>query len=127
MDHRGRNLDVKTLTSLEWKVVDTAREQSPCIRGKCYLPSLEVCHAYRQLTEHADGSPNITSLPVFDPSKHKELRASRVPDSNGVHMDMMYCEFKGCTIRVYGKVTQPPIGTIDSLAGILFPDVLALL
>ena len=111
MDHRGRHLDVKTLTSLEWKVVDNAREQSPCIRGKCYLPSLELCHAYRLLTEHADGSPNITSLPAFDPSKHKELRASRVPDSNGVHMDMMYCEFKGCTIMVYGKVTQPPIGT----------------
>ena len=111
MDHRGRNLDVQTLNSLEWKVVDNAREQSPCIRGKCYLPSLEICHAYRLLTEHADGSPNITSLPAFDPSKHKELRASRVPDSNGVHMDMMYCEFKGCTIMVYGKVTQPPIGT----------------
>ena len=110
VDNKGRHLDVQTLKSLEWKIVDTAREQSSCIRGKCYLPSLELCHAYRLLTEHADGSPNITSLPAFDPSKHKELRAPRSPDA-GVHLDMMYCEFKGCAIMVYGKVTKPPIGT----------------
>ena len=109
-DHKGRHLDVQTLKTLEWKIVDTSREQSPCNRGKCYLPSLEICHTYRLLTEHADGSPNITSLRAFDPSKHKELRAPRSPDA-GVHQDMMYCEFKGCAIMVYGKVAKPPIGT----------------
>ena len=109
VDNKGRHLDVQTLKSLEWKVVDTPREQSPCNRGKCYLPSLELCHTYRLLTEHADGSPNITSLRAFDPSKHKELRAPRSPDA-GVHQDMTYCEFKGCVIMVYGKVTKPPIG-----------------
>ena len=91
-------------------MADAPREQSPCNRGKCYLPSLEICHAYRLLTEHTDGTPNITSLPAFDPSKHKDLRASRAPDATGVHLDMMYCEFKGCAIMVYGKVTKPPIG-----------------
>ena len=111
MDHKGRYLDVQTLPTLEWNIVDTGREQSPCTRGKCYLPSLELCHTYRLLTEHADGSTNITSLPTFDPSKHKELRAPRSPDASGVHMDMMYCEFKGCTIIVYGKVAKTPIGT----------------
>ena len=39
-DHKGRHLDVQTLKSMEWKVVDTPREQTPCSRGKCYLPSL---------------------------------------------------------------------------------------
>ena len=111
VDNKGRHLDVQTLKYLEWKVADAPREQSPCIRGKCYLPSLEICHAYRLLTEHADGSPNITSLPAFDPSKHKDLRAPRSPDATGVHLDMMYCEFKGCAIMVYGKVARPPIGT----------------
>ena len=110
VDNKGRHLDVQTLKTLEWKIVDTPREQSPCNRGKCYLPSLELCHTYRLLTEHADGSPNITSLRPFDPSKHKELRAPRSPDA-GVHLDMMYCEFKGCAIMVYGKVAKPPIGT----------------
>ena len=105
VDSKGRHIDVQSLKTLEWKIADTGREQSPCIRGKCYLPSLELCHAYRLLTEHADGSPCITSLPAFDPSKHKELR----PDA-GVHPDMMYCEFKGCTIMVYGKVAKTPIG-----------------
>ena len=110
VDNKGRHLDVQTLKSLEWKIADSPREQTPCNRGKCYLPSLELCHTYRLLTEHADGSPNITSLRAFDPSKHKELRAPRSPDA-GVHLDMMYCEFKGCAIMVYGKVTKPPIGT----------------
>ena len=109
VDNKGRHLDVQTLTYLEWKVADAPREQFPCNRGKCYLPSLEICHAYRLLTEHADGSPNITSLPAFDPSKHKDLRAPRAPGATGVHLDMMYCEFKGCAIMVYGKVARPPI------------------
>ena len=111
VDNKGRHLDVQTLKYLEWKVADAPREQSPCIRGKCYLPSLEICHTYRLLTEHADGSPNITSLPAFDPSKYKDLRATRSPDAAGVHPDMMYCEFKGCAVMVYGKVARPPIGT----------------
>ena len=111
VDNKGRHLDVQTLKSLEWKVADAPREQPPCTRGKCYLPSLEICHAYRLLTEHADGSPNITSLPAFDPSKHKDLRAPRSPDATGVHLDMMHCEFKGCAIMVYGKIARPPIGT----------------
>ena len=111
VNNKGRHLDVQTLKYLEWKVADAPREQFPCTRGKCYLPSLEICHSYRLLTEHADGSPNITSLPAFDPSKHKDLRAPRAPDATGVNMDMLYCEFKGCTIMVYGKVTRPPIGT----------------
>ena len=89
VDNKGRHLNVQTLKYLEWKVADAPREQSPCNRGKCYLPSLEICHSYRLLTEHADGSPNITSLPAFDPSKHKDLRAPRSPDANGVHPDMM--------------------------------------
>ena len=79
-------------------------------RGKCYLPSLELWHTYRLLSEHVDGSPNTTSLRAFDPSKHKDLRAPRSPDA-GVHEDMMYCEFKGCTIMVYGRIAKPPIGT----------------
>ena len=70
VDHKGRHLDVQTLKYLEWKIADAPREQSPCNRGKCYLPSLEICHSYRLLSEHADGSPNITSLPALDPSKH---------------------------------------------------------
>ena len=41
VDNKGRHLDVQTLKDLEWKVADAPREQSPCIRGKCYLPSLE--------------------------------------------------------------------------------------
>ena len=110
-DHRGRHLDVQSLATLEWKIVDNGREQSPCTRGKCYLPSLELCHTYRLLTEHVDGSKDITSLPTFDPSKLKELRAPRSPDANGIHQDMMYCEFKGCTIMVYGMVAKTPIGT----------------
>ena len=110
-DSKGRHLDVQSLASLEWKVVDTPREQSPCNRGRCYLPSLELCHGYRYLTEHVDGSHTITSLPVFDPSKHKESRAHRALDSTGTHTDMLYCEFKGCTIMVYGKIAKTPIGT----------------
>ena len=110
-DSKGRYLDVQSLASLEWKVADTPREQTPCNRGKCYLPSLELCHGYRYLTEHVDGSRNITSLPVFDPSKHKEFRAHRALDSTGTHPDMVYCEFKGCTIMVYGKIAKTPIGT----------------
>ena len=110
-DSKGRYLDVQSLASLEWKVADTPREQTPCNRGKCYLPSLELCHGYRYLTEHVDGSRNITSLPVFDPSKHKEFRAHSALDSTGTHPDMVYCEFKGCTIMVYGKIAKTPIGT----------------
>ena len=118
VDNEGRHLDVQTLKSLEWKIADAPREQTPCSRGKCYLLSLEICHAYRLLTEHADGSPNITALPAFDPSKHKDLRAPRAPDSTGVHMDMMYCEFKGCAIMVYGKVAKNSNRKlIDSLVG----------
>ena len=111
VDNKGRHFDVWSLSSLEWKVADAPREQSPCNRGRCYLPSLELCHAYRFWTEHVDGSRNITSLPVFDPSKHKELRAPRALDSTGTHEDMMYCEFKGCTIMVFGKIAKTPIGT----------------
>ena len=111
VDSKGRHLDVQTLKSLEWKVADAPREQYPCTRGKCYLPSLEICHGYRLSTEHTDGAPNITSLPAFDPSRHKDLRAPRAPDAAGSHIDMMYCEFRGCTIMVYGKVAKTPIGT----------------
>ena len=108
-DSKGRYLDVQSLASLEWKVTDTPREQTPCTRGTCYLPSLELCHGYRYLSEHVDGARTITSLPVFDPSKHKEFRAHRALDSTGTHPDMMYCEFKGCTIMVYGKIAKTPI------------------
>ena len=74
VDNKGRHLDV--LKSLEWKIAP--REQSPCNRGKCYLPSLELCHTYRLLTEHADGSPNITSLRAFDPSKTQGTEGTKV-------------------------------------------------
>ena len=50
------------------------------------------------------------NLPPYEPSKHKDLRAQRAYDASGVHHDMMYCEFKGCSIMVYGKMTKPPIG-----------------
>ena len=42
VDNKGRQIDVQSLITLEWKIADTAREQSPCNRGKCYLPSLEI-------------------------------------------------------------------------------------
>ena len=47
LDHHGRILDVLTLPTLVWKVADSPREQFPCSRGTCYLPSLEVFHGYR--------------------------------------------------------------------------------
>ena len=52
LDHRGRILDVLTLPTLQWEVADSPREQVPCGRGICYLPSLEVFHAYRVATEN---------------------------------------------------------------------------
>ena len=85
MDHKGRHIDVQSLPTLEWKIVDNGREQSPCNRGKCYLPSLELCHSYRLMTEHVDGTATIMGLPTFDPSKLKELRAPRSPNAAGVH------------------------------------------
>ena len=50
-------------------------------------------------------------LPAFDPSKHKELRAPRSPDAAGTHPEMLYCEFKGCSIMVYGKIAKCPVGS----------------
>ena len=55
MDHKGRNLDVNSFTTWEWKPLSSPREQSPCQRGICYLPSPEVFHAYRVPEEHSDG------------------------------------------------------------------------
>ena len=110
-DHKGRALDVRSLPTLRWEVAKSLAEQSPCNRGLCYLPSLEVFHAYRVPTESTDGAQILMSLPAYEPSKHKDLRAQRVCDTTGIHPDMMYCEFKGCTIMVYGKVMLPPIGS----------------
>ena len=58
MDYQGRNIDIKSLATLEWKILTSPREQSPCLRGMCYLPSLEVFHAYRTEEEHSDGTTN---------------------------------------------------------------------
>ena len=56
MDHRGRILDALSLATLEWEVTESPREQYPCNRGLCYLPSLEVFHAYRLTSESTDGA-----------------------------------------------------------------------
>ena len=111
LDHHGRILDVLTLPTLEWKVADSPREQFPCGRGICYLPSLEVFHTYRLETENTGEVHTLLNLPVYDPSKKRSLRAQRAPDSSGVHEEMLYCEFKGCSIMVYGKIGKQPIGT----------------
>ena len=111
LDHKGRILDVLSLPTLRWEVAESPREQYPCARGLCYLPSLEVFHAYRVITERTDGAQILMNLPAYEPSKHKDLRAQRAYDATGVHSDMMYCEFKGCSIMVYGKMIKPPIGS----------------
>ena len=67
------------------------------------------------------------NLPAYEPSKHKDLRAQRVCDITGTHPDMMYCEFKGCTIMVYGKVLQPPIGSNRFPGWEAMPDQLDLI
>ena len=110
IDHRGRILEALSLATLEWEVSESPREQCPCNRGLCYLPSLEVFHAYRVVSESTDGAKLLMNLPPYEPSKHKDLRAQRAYDASGVHPDMMYCEFKGCSIMVYGKMAKPPIG-----------------
>ena len=79
LDHHGRILDVLTLPTLEWKLADAPREQFPCSRGICYLPSLEVFHAYRVATEDTDGAQILLNLPAYEPSKQKDLRAPRAP------------------------------------------------
>ena len=112
MDHKGRNIDVKSLATLEWKVLTSPREQSPCQRGMCYLPSLEVFHAYRTLEEHSDGDTNShESYLRMNPVNIKHVRAQRAADAKGTHRDMLYCEFKGCSIMVYGKINVCPIGS----------------
>ena len=111
MDNKGRNIDIKSLATLEWKVLTSPREQSPCLRGMCYLPSLEVFHAHRRLEEHSDGTPILMSLPAYEPSQHRDVRAQRAADAPGTHRDMLYCEFKGCSIMVYGKINVCPIGS----------------
>ena len=77
LDHHGRILDVLTLPTLEWKVADAPREQFPCSRGTCYLPSLEVFHAYRVGTEDTGAVQTLLNLPAYEPSKHRDLRAPR--------------------------------------------------
>ena len=62
------------------------------------------------LSESTDGAKILMNLPAYEPSKHKDLRAQRAYDATGTHPEMMYCEFKGCTIMVYGKMLKPPIG-----------------
>ena len=111
LDHKGRVLEALTLPTLQWEVADSPREQYPCNRGLCYLPSLEVFHAYRVSTESTDGAPILMNLQAYEPSKNRNLRAPRAIDVTGVHPEMMYCEFKGCTIMVYGKMIKPPIGS----------------
>ena len=110
LDHHGRILDVLTLPTLEWKLADAPREQFPCSRGICYLPSLEVFHAYRVETEDTGAVQTLLNLPAYEPNKHRDLRAQRAADASGIHHDMLYCEFKGCSIMVYGKIAKPPIG-----------------
>ena len=111
MDHKGRSIDLKSLATLEWKILISPREQSPCLRGMCFLPSLEVFHAYRTSEEHSDGTPIIMSLPAYEPSQHKDVRAQRARDAPGTHPDLLYCEFKGCSIVVYGQINKCPIGS----------------
>ena len=111
LDHRGRILKVMTLPTLQWEVADSPREQFPCSRGICYLPSLEVFHAYRVATENTGDRHTLLNLPVYDPSKNKSVRAQRALDASGINSEMLYCEFKGCSIMVYGKIGKPPIGT----------------
>ena len=53
----------------------------------------------------------LLNLPAYEPSKNRNVRAPRSPDAAGIHPEMLCCEFKGCTIMVYGKLGQPPIGT----------------
>ena len=111
LDHKGRVLEALSLPTMQWEVADSPREQYPCNRGLCYLPSLEVFHAYRVPTESTDGAPILMNLPAYEPSKNRNLRAPRAIDATGIHPEMMYCEFKGCTIMVYGKMLKPPIGS----------------
>ena len=85
LDHRGRIIDIKTLATLEWNVLTSPREQSPCIRGMCFLPSLETFHAHRTADEHSDGNPILMNLPAYDPSKRKDVRAQRAFDAPGTH------------------------------------------
>ena len=103
LDHHGRILDVLTLPTLVWKIEDPPREQFPCSRGTCYLPSLEVFHGYRVETENTGAVQTLLNLPAYEPSKNRNLRAPRSPDAAGIHAEMLYCEFKGCSIMVYGK------------------------
>ena len=81
MDNKGRTIDIKSLATLEWKVLTSPREQSPCLRGMCYLPSLEVFHAHRTAEEHSDGTPILMSLPAYVPSQHRDVRAQRAADA----------------------------------------------
>ena len=74
------------------------------------MPSLEVFHEYRVAAEHTDGTGHLLELPAFVPSHHKNLRADRSPDAAGTHPEMLYCEFKGCSIMVYGKIGKCPVG-----------------
>ena len=111
MDNKGRNIDITSLHTLEWTVLSSPREQSPCLRGMCFLPSLEVFHAYGTAQEHSDGTPILMSLPAYEPSQHKDVRAQRAADAPGTHRDMLYCEFKGCSIMVYGQINISPIGS----------------
>ena len=111
LDHHGRVLDVLTLPTLVWKLAESPREQFPCGRGTCYLPSLEVFHGYRVETENTGAMQTLLNLPAYEPSKNRSLRAPRSPDAAGLHPEMLYCEFKGCSIMVYGKIGKPPIGT----------------
>ena len=92
VDHKGRILDVLTLPTLEWKISESPREQFPCMRGLCYLPSLEVFLAYRVLSENTDGAQILLNLPAYEPRKHKDLRAQRAPDGLGYTM-------KCCTVN----------------------------
>ena len=111
MDHKGRHLDLKSLTTLLWQPTSSQGEQAPYQRGLCYLPSLEVFREYRVTAEHTEGAGHLLELPAFVPSQHKNLRANRSPDAAGTHPDMLYCEFKGCTIIVYGKIGKCPVGS----------------
>ena len=111
MDQKGRTLDLKSLPTLLWNPLSTQGEQSPWQRGICYLPSLEVFHSYRVAEEQTDGVGRLLELPAFVPSQHKSVRAPRAPDATGTHPDMLYCEFKGCSITVYGKIGPCPVGS----------------
>ena len=94
VDATGDWIHVLTLPTLIWKLADSPREQFPCGRGICYLPSLEVFHAYRVETENTGAVQTLLNLPAYEPSKSRNLRAPRSPDAAGIHPEMLYCEFK---------------------------------